>query len=98
MIKLIGVYPSTQKNKKLVALFDIDGNLKMVHFGSKNLSSYLDHKDEEKRDNYIRKQIALGTEDLNDPLTPASLIMYLLYGNYADLRMNIKQFKKTFKI
>ena len=96
MTKLIGVYPSTQKNKKLVALFDIDGNLKMVHFGSKNSSTYLDHKDEEKRDNYIRRHIALGTEDYNNPLTPASLSMYLLWGNYGDLRMNIKHFKNGY--
>ena len=95
--KLLGVYPSLMKSKRLVALFDVDGELKMVNFGAKS-KTYLDHMDEDKRDEYIRQQVALGTEDFNDPLTPASLSMFLLYGNHTDFRANIPHFKKTFKL
>lgn len=95
--KLLGVYPSLMKSKRLVALFDINGELKMVNFGAKS-KTFLDHKDEDKRDDYIRQQVTLGTEDFNDPLTPASLSIFLLYGNHANLGMNIEHFKKTFKL
>ena len=44
MISLVGIYPSTTKNKKLVAVFNIDVKLKRVNFGSKNSKTFIDHK------------------------------------------------------
>ena len=99
MISLIGIYPSTSKHKKLVALFDLgNGKIKQVNFGSKNSQTYLDHNDPIKRENYIKRHTALGTEDFNDPLTPASLSMFLLWGKHTDLDMNIKEYKNMYKI
>ena len=60
--KLLGVYPSPMKSKRLVALFDINGELKMVNFGAKS-KTYLDHKDDDKRDEYVRQQATSGTAD-----------------------------------
>lgn len=98
MIKLIGVYESTTKNKKLVALFNVNDKLKKVNFGSKSSKTYLDHKDPIKRENYIARHTALGTEDYNDPLTPASLSMHLLWGKHTDLQMNIKDYINRFNL
>ena len=98
MISLVGVHPSNTKNKKLVALFNIDGKLKRVNFGSKNSKTFIDHKDPIKRENYIKRHTALGTEDYNDPLTPASLSMHLLWGKHTDLDMNIKEYKNMYNI
>ncbi len=98
MISLVGVHPSNTKNKKLVALFNIDGKLKRVNFGSKNSKTYLDHNDPIKRENYIKRHTALGTEDFNNPLTPASLSMHILWGPTTDLQFNIQHFKHRFKI
>lgn len=98
MIKLIGIYPSTTKNKKLVALFNVNDKMKQVNFGSKNSKTYLDHNDPIKRENYIARHSALGTEDYNDPLSPASLSMFLLWGKHTDLDMNIKEYKNMYKI
>ena len=98
MISLVGVYPSNTKNKKLVALFNIDGKLKRVNFGSKNSKTFIDHNDPIKKENYIKRHTALGTEDFNDPLTPASLSMHLLWGATNDLELNIQHFKNMFKL
>lgn len=98
MISLVGVHPSNTKNKKLVALFNIDGKLKRVNFGSKNSKTFIDHKDPIKRENYIKRHTALGTEDYNDPLTPASLSMHLLWGKHTDLDLNIKEYKNMYNI
>jgi len=99
MISLIGIYPSNTKNKKYVALFDLgNGKTKLVNFGSKKSMTYLDHNDPIKRENYIARHTALGTEDFNDPLTPGSLSMHILWGVYPDLEMNINHFKHMFKL
>jgi len=98
MIKLVGVVPSTTKHKKLTALFNVNDKLKKVNFGSKSSKTYLDHKDPIKRENYIARHTALGTEDYNDPLSPASLSMFLLWGNHTDLQMNIKDYINRFKL
>jgi len=99
MISLIGIYPSNTKNKKYVALFDLGNNkIKRVNFGSKKSSTYLDHNDPIKRENYIARHTALGTEDFNDPLTAGSLSLHILWGPYTELEMNINHFKHMFKL
>ena len=95
--KLLGVYPSPMKSKRLVALFDINGELKMVNFGAKS-KTYLDHKDDDKRDEYVRQQATSGTADWGDPLDPGTLSIFLLYGDHSNLGLNIDRFKKTFKL
>lgn len=98
MISLVGIYPSTTKNKKLVALFNVNNKLKQVNFGSKKSKTFIDHNDLIKRENYIKRHTALGTEDFNNPLTPASLSMHLLWGATNDLELNIQHFKHKFKL
>jgi len=98
MISLIGIYPSTTKNKKYVALFDLGNNtIKRVNFGSKTSKTYIDHNDEIKKENYIKRHTALGTEDFSDPLTAGSLSMFILW-NKPTLEEAIADFKHRFKV
>ena len=94
-MKLLNILNSTRKDKKLMAVFDIDGLIKKVHFGSKNSQTYLDHNDDLKKSYYIKRHKALGTEDLNNPLTPASLSMYILW-NKKTLPESIKSYTDKF--
>ena len=47
------IYESKRKDKRFMAI--IKG--KKYHFGLKNGSTYIDHKDELKRQNYIKRHI-----------------------------------------
>ena len=49
-MKFISLHPSPLKNKKYVIRFE-DPNL-TLHFGAKGSSTFLDHHDETKRENY----------------------------------------------
>ena len=54
-MKLISVEPSDKKDKKFYATFDLGNKTKKVHFGQKGSSTYLDHKDDKKRDAYLAR-------------------------------------------
>lgn len=103
-MKLLYIKPSDRPTKKYVATFCLcdgetkccDKERKRVHFGSHGSSTYLDNKDEKKRAAYIaRHQVR---ENFNDPLTPASLSVHLLWGKTTSLRENIALFKKKFNL
>lgn len=85
---------SKRKNKKFVIIFS-EPNLK-IHFGSKNSNTYLNHKDKDKRHNYIKRHQALG-EDW-DKINAASLSRYLLWGESDNLLINLKNYMKRFNI
>ena len=96
-IKLIDIIPSTRKDKKLMAIFDIETKLIKTHFGSKFSKTFIDHNDLTKKANYIKRHKALGTEDYDDPLTPASLSMFLLW-NKPTFEESLEDFKKKFNL
>ena len=97
-IKLIEIIPSTRANKKLMAIFEINYNtLKKIHFGSKFSETYLDHNNLLKKANYIKRHKALGTEDYNDPLTPASLSLNILW-NKPTFEESLEDFKNKFNL
>ena len=84
------------QKKKYVAIFDLgDNKTKKVHFGSKESSTYLDHHDTNKRENYIKRHKV--RENFNDPLTAGSLSRWLLW-NKETLSASIADFKKKFKL
>jgi hypothetical protein len=100
-IDLIDINYSNRKNKRFVATFLINNKLyKYIHFGLKNpkYGTYIDHHNEIKRNNYIARHIAMEKEYLNNPLTPASLSMYILWGPYIDINKNIELYKKIFNV
>ena len=95
-MKLLTVGRSSIKNTKYTATFDLGDKTKQVHFGSKESSTYLDHHDKKKRENYIKRHTV--RENFNDPLTAGSLSRWLLWGNTTSLRDNIAAFKNRFNL
>ena len=99
-LRLISIEPSNRKDKRFVALYLVNGKSKKVHFGLKNpiKGTYIDHKDKEIRKNYIARHSALEKKFLNNPLTPSSLSMYILWGPHTEINKNIKYFKNLFNL
>ena len=91
-MRFISLEKSNKPNKKLVIKFK-EPNL-TIHFGSKNSSTYLDHHDKVKRENYLKRHKA--NEDWNKPNSRGALSRWLLWGDSTSLNENIKQFKQKF--
>ena len=92
-MKFISLEKSNKPNKKLVITFS-DPKL-TIHFGSKNSSTFLDHHDEVKRVNYLKRHIV--NEDWNQ-INAGSLSKWLLWGKTTDLERNLMQYLNHFNI
>ena len=96
MSKLIKIGKSTRNEKKMMAVFEMkDGSKKTTHFGLKGSSTFLDHKDEKKRDAYLARHRV--NEDWNDFTSAGSLSRYILW-NKETLSASIKDYKKRFNL
>lgn len=84
---------SNRKDKRYMAVFE---NNKIINFGLKNGSTFIDHGDKNKRDAYIKRHQV--NENFNDPYTAGSLSRFILWGPYTDINKNIKYFKNKFNI
>lgn len=85
------ITPSTRKDKRFLATFK---NGVKIHFGS-NGKAYIDHGDEIKKKNYIKRHQV--NEDWTK-INPGSLSRYILWGDSKDIKTNIKTYIKNFKI
>lgn len=102
-MKLLSVKPSDRANKKYTATFCMcqgptaccDKERKKVHFGQKESSTYIDHRDEKKKDAYIARHKV--NENFNNPTTPGSLSRFILW-NKTTLSASIADFKKRFNL
>jgi len=94
------IVKSNVKNKRYTAIIDNMGTTKgkplKLHFGSATGSTYIDHGDEVKRTNYIKRHSKLN-EDYTK-VTPASLSRYVLWGSSNNINNNIIEFKKKFNL
>ncbi len=91
------VITSPVKNKKYRAIMS-DGS--KIDFGLKGSSTYLDHKDETKRNNYKVRHLANDKEKSlikNLMPSPALLSYYLLWGHNSNLEHNIKYLNQLLK-
>lgn len=84
---------STRPTKRYMATFS---NGKTVHFGSRGSTTYIDHKDKKKRDDYIARHKV--REDFDNPYSAGALSRWLLWGDYTDLEKNHKAFMKRYKV
>ena len=80
--------------KRYTATFK-DG--KIVHFGQRGGSTYIDHNDKDKRAAYIARHSKNG-ENWSNPKTAGALSRYLLWGDSTSLRTNIASFKRRFNL
>ena len=102
-MKLLSIKPSERATKKYVATFCLcdgetkccDKERKRVHFGQKGSSTYIDHKDEKKKDAYIARHKV--NENFNNPLSSGSLARFILW-NKTTLSASIADFKKRFNL
>ncbi len=95
-MKLISIKPSPKADKKLVAKFENNGREKNIHFGAKGSSTYVDHKDKDKKAAWLARHKVRG--DFNKPDTPSSLAKHILWGNSTSQRENISSFKRRFNL
>jgi len=89
------VEKSNRKNKRFVAVFN-DGE--RIHFGFKGGSTYIDHKDKEKRKNYRARHDVLEKKFYTDPKRPATLSRFILWGEATNLNQAIKDYEKKFNV
>jgi len=98
---LLGITKSDKPEKRLKATFckckvknECKGsNHKVVHFGQKGGSTYIDHKDDQKKENYLKRHRV--NENWKDPTTAGALSRWILW-NLKTLSASIADFKKRF--
>lgn len=93
----VTIKPSTRKDKKKMAIFyDKYGNkIKTTHFGAKNYSDFLKHKDTERKKRYINRHRA--NENWKNPMSAGALSRYILWGE-PTFRKSVDLYKKKFKL
>ena len=92
-MKFISLKHSTKPNKKYVIEFSEPK--KTIHFGSKNSSTYLNHKDKHLKANYLKRhQVNENWDEVN----AGSLSAFLLWGESTDLNTNLAKYLKQFNI
>lgn len=93
---LIKITKSTNKDKKLMAVFEDCKTLrrKTVHFGAKGYSDYTIHKDKERKERYIQRH--KRHENWNNPVAAGTLSRYILW-NKPSLRASISDYKRRFR-
>lgn len=94
---IIKLEKSPIKNKRFRVYMDTK---KHYDFGLYNGSTFIDHNDESKRINYLKRHLSNPTENylINNLIPSASLFSaYLLWGIYPDINKNIEYLNELFK-
>lgn len=94
---IVKVITSPLKMKKYRAFMD---NGKFYDFGLKGSSTFLDHGDLVKRENYRKRHLGNETEKklISNHIPSASVMSYyLLWGETTDLAKNIKYLNSLWK-
>ena len=92
-MKFISLSQSPRKDKKYVIRFEEP--TMVIHFGAKNSSTYLDHHDVVKRENYLKRHFA--NEDWSR-VNAGSLSRWILWGDSTDIKTNLRDFLNMFRI
>ena len=95
-MKLIKIIPSSNKDKKYDAFFMQDsGREKKISFGSKGMSDFTIHKDEERKKRYLDRH--RKNENWNSPMTAGALSRWILW-NKPTFRASLNDYKKRFNL
>lgn len=90
-MQITNIEPSNRKNKRFKITLS-DG--RTFNFGSKNGSTYIDHKDKNKRYAYWARHFGNATEYeriLNLIPSPALFSSFILWGPYDNIHQNIEE-------
>lgn len=88
----MNIVNSKSKNKRFRAIFS-DGS--HLEFGLKGGSTYIDHGDNIKRINYIKRHKV--NEDWTK-INAGSLSRYILWGDSPNININIQDYKRRFNL
>jgi hypothetical protein len=93
--KLLSIKKSTRSGKKLMATFENlqTGRTKTTHFGAAGMSDFTKHKDEARKQRYLKRHRA--RENWNDPTTAGALSRWILW-NKKSLTASKADFKRRF--
>ena len=95
---IIKIEKSHKKNKRFTITMN---NNKKYDFGLINGSTYIDHHDKQKRDNYIKRHISNDTEYnliMNLIPSPSLFSLVILWGPYTSINENINYLNNLWKI
>jgi len=95
MIKLLKIRPSDKATKKYDATFTIDGKQRVVSFGAKGYSDFIQHKNEARKNAYLARHKT--TENWNNPVTPGALSRWILW-NKTTLKDSISDYIRRFNL
>jgi hypothetical protein len=95
-MKLLSIQPSEKPDKKMKAMFEVNGRTRTIHFGQKKADDYTITKDRDQRDRYIMRHKA--NENWNKPDSAGALSRWILWGNSTNIHTNIAEFKKKFNL
>jgi hypothetical protein len=89
---------STRKNKRFVAIFPTG---ERIHFGQRGGTTYIDGENDttniKRRENYLARH-GKEKELWKNPMTPAALSRWILWGPYTQIQANIAFFKNMFRL
>lgn len=98
----VDIKKSTRDDKRMMAVFtDKDGSKKTTHFGyrddktGKTGSTYIDHKDENKKTNYKKRHQV--NEDFNKYKSAGSLAFHILWSE-KNITDAVKKYKSKFNL
>jgi hypothetical protein len=94
-MEFIKLDKSKRKGKRYDAIFNINGKIKKIPFGSDKHENYTIHKDKERRERYRSRH---KKDNINNPISAGALSWFLLWGESINLNENIKKFKKKFNV
>jgi hypothetical protein len=95
-MKLLSIVPSEKPDKKMKAMFEVNGRTRTIHFGQKKADDYTITKDKDQRERYLTRHKA--REDWNKPDSAGALSKWILWGNSTNIHTNIAEFKKKFNL
>ena len=95
-MKLLRIVPSTNPKKKYDALVDNEsGRTKKVSFGAKGYEDYTMHKDEARKELYLKRHRA--REDWAKADSPGALSRWILW-NLPTFSASLADYKRRFKL
>jgi hypothetical protein len=94
--RLVKIVASSRQDKKWMALFQVEGTHKTVHFGSRGMDDYTITHDKEQRARYRARH----ARDLqtNDPTRAGFLSMFVLWGDSTSREENIAAYVRKFRL
>ena len=95
-MKLLSIVPSEKPDKKMKAMFEVNGRTRTIHFGQKKADDYTITKDKDQRERYLTRHKT--REDWNKPDSAGALSKWILWGNSTNIHTNIAEFKKKFNL